>query len=207
MLMTTANEIAAEAHIRRIVGPTILLGDGSYFDFEAPETSTITIEDVAYGLAFTCRFRGQSRRGNGERAFYSVAEHCVRMSRHLWADGYQDHALAGLMHEAGEPVCGDLPGPLKALLPEFKIIEKRCEAAILARFGVRIADPALIKRYDLRMLATEKRDLMPSADGHKWEHTGGFEPFDEKIEPWSPEQAARKFLREFQLLSFREKLA
>lgn len=197
----STNAKVADSHIKRISGPTIMMGDGSYFDFEAPEASTMTIEDFAYGLAYTCRFRGQTRRrSSGERAFYSVAEHCVRMARHLWDDGYHIDAFHGLMHEAGEPVCGDMSGPLKVLIPEFRVIEKRCEAALLARFQVPLGDAELIKRYDLRMLATEKRDLMPHSAGHKWEHTGGYEPFEDRIEPWKPNEAAGIFLREFHYL-------
>ena len=29
----------------------ILLGSGTYFDYQHPETSRLTIEDIAYGLA------------------------------------------------------------------------------------------------------------------------------------------------------------
>lgn len=39
-------EIAAPVH--RIIGPTILLGSGTYFDFDNPEAAELTVEDVAY---------------------------------------------------------------------------------------------------------------------------------------------------------------
>jgi hypothetical protein len=187
----------AASHIQRIVGPTILMGDGSYFDYENPEASTMTIEDFAYGLAYTCRFRGQTRSPlTGRRVFYSVAEHCVRMAAHVEEDGHDRvHVKAAMMHEAGEPVCGDMVGPLKQLFPEFRTLEKRCEAAALSRFGVSIPDPDLIKRYDLRMLATEKRDLMPASRDHEWSWVRGFEPFLEIIEPFDcPDTAAEAFL-------------
>jgi hypothetical protein len=197
-----ANEAVAASHTHRIVGPTILMGDGSYFDYESPETSTMTIEDFAYGLAYTPRFRGQTRRLDGSRVFYGVAEHCVRMSYRLAADGHgRIHSLAGLMHEAGEPVCGDMPGPLKVLFPEFKALEKRCEAAVLQLFGVDIPDQDLIKRYDLRMLATEKRDLMPASRHHEWSWVRGYEPFPETIHPYEPDEAAEAFLERWKDLS------
>lgn len=185
------------ASIRRIKGPTILLGSGTYFDFEDPETSEITIEDVAYGLGYTCRFAGQCwSRILGRRVFYSVAEHCVRMSR----AAPPELQFQALMHELGEPVCGDMTGPLKSICPDYKAVEKRCEAAIAAKFGVVMNDPDAIKHLDLRMLATERRDLMRWS-GEDWAWTKGAEPFDFEIIPWSPEAAARAFLTRYKELA------
>ncbi|WP_051447550.1 hypothetical protein [Rhizobium leguminosarum] len=188
-----------ESTIRRVIGPTILLGSGTYFDFEDPETSDITIEDVAYGLAFEGRCAGQCySRILKRRVFYSVAEHCVRMSHavpsHL--------AMQALMHEAGEAVCGDMSAPLKSLNPSFKTVEKRCEAAILAKFGVSIDDPVEIKRADLRMLSTERRDLLPWR-GERWGIDDHVAPYDFEIVPWGAEVAAEAFLARYAFLSGR----
>lgn len=186
-----------ERSIRRIKGPTILLGSGTYFDFEAPETSAVTIEDVAYGLAFSCRFAGQTMsRILGRRIFYSVAEHCVRMA-HQAPPALR---LQALLHELGEAVCGDMTGPLKSLCPDYRSVEKRCEAAIAARFGVEFTDRDAIKELDLRMLATERRDLM-FWNGEEWDWTAGAQPFDFEIIPWAPDEAASRFLRAFILLA------
>lgn len=191
------------ASIRRIVGPTILLGSGTYFDFEDPENSAITIEDIAYGLAFAGRFAGQCvSRVTGKRVFYSVAEHCVRMSRAV----PPDLAYDALMHELGEATCGDMTGPLKSIVPQYKAVEKRCEAAAMRQFQVAMADPDQIKLYDLRMLATERRDLMRWS-GEEWAWTKGAEPFDFEIVPWSPEAAAVEFLDRFTELAARAALS
>lgn len=182
------------APVRRIIGPTILLGSGTYFDFENPEAAELTIEDVAYSLAFQSRFTGQcvSRR-TGKRVYYPIAQHCVIMA------GYAEpgHKMAALMHEVGEATCGDMSSPLKSKCPDYKTIEKRCEAAGLSRFGINILAPAYIKHLDLRMLATEQRDLMPS-NGETWEMVGGCHPFDAEIFPWEePHVAAETFLETY----------
>lgn len=185
------------APIHRIVGPTILLGSGTYFDFDNPGAAELTIEDVAYGLAFQSRFTGQcvSRR-TGKRVYYPIAQHCVIMA------GYAEpgHKMAALMHEVGEATCGDMSSPLKSKCPDYKTIEKRCEAAGLSRFGINIPSPAYIKHLDLRMLATEQRDLMPS-NGETWEMVGGRQPFDAEIFPWEePHVAAETFLETYHQL-------
>jgi hypothetical protein len=197
------NAEVAEQHIRRIVGPTILMGDGSYFDFEDPWSSTMTIEDYAWALAGTNRFRSQtrSRLRGGERCFYNVAQHCFLLSHQMGLDGHSKaDCFAGLMHESGEVPWGDFPGPAKALVPDFKAREKRDDAVISGLFGVVVRDPALIKRYDLRMLATEKRDLMPHGASDQWQITAGYEPFAIEISPWTGERAAAAFLAQFQAL-------
>jgi hypothetical protein len=185
------------ASIRRIQGPTILLGSGTYFDFEDPASAELTIDDVAYGLAFACRFAGQCvERATGRRVFYAVAEHCVRMSD----EAPPPLKLYALMHELGEATCGDMTGPLKTLCPDYKGVEKRCEAAAMQRFGIPPVDLDAIKLLDLRMLATERRDLMPWS-GESWAWVKGAEPFDFAISPWDPYFAAEQFLDRYQKLA------
>ncbi|MFK0338748.1 hypothetical protein ACIQT7_15885 [Agrobacterium deltaense] len=185
------------APVHRIIGPSIILGSGTYFDFDNPEGSELTIEDVAYGLAFQSRFTGQcvSRR-TGKRVYYSVAQHCIIMA------GYAEpgHKMAALMHEVGEATCNDMSSPLKSKCPDYKAIEKRCEAAGLSRFGISVPAPAYIKDLDLRMLATEQRDLTPS-NSETWETVGGHPPFEAEIFPWEePHVAAEAFLETYYAL-------
>ena len=182
-----------EATIHRVVGPTILLGSGTYFDYESPETSEITIEDVAYGLAHEGRFSGQCvRRSNGRRCLYVVAQHCV-LASHLVPAGHEYDAL---MHEVGEAPCGDMSSPLKSICPDFKAIEKRAEAALLERFRVPMRDKQLIKEYDIVMLAWERRDLLPW-NGERWGTETAYQIPDQTLVPWSPRRAAREFLFRF----------
>lgn len=186
-------ESMGDPSVLKILGPTILLGSGTYFDFDSPETSDLTIEDVAWGLAFTCRFSGQCvSQITGRRVFYSVAEHCVRMSFIVSILLAYD----ALMHELGEATCGDMTKPLKVLCPEFSRIENRCQKAGQGQFGVTMRDPAAIKVADRIMLATEQRDLMPCR-GEKWTWTKGAEPLPDRIVPWTAEFAANAFLERY----------
>lgn len=193
-MSAAANAAAAELHVHRIIGPTILMGDGSYFDYEAPETTTMTIEDYAWGLAANNRFCGQTW-WDGRRCLYNVCQHVVLLAEQMLRDGHTPRAaFGGLGHESGEVPWGDLSGPAKPLVPDYKAREKLADTAIRAHFGFAIDDPDLVKAYDIRMLATEKRDLMPQGRGHQWKWTEGFEPFDFAIVPWSADYATTRFL-------------
>lgn len=166
-----------------VIGPTILLYSGRYFNFERPHTTPVTIEDIARGLSQICRFAGQSPR------FYSVAEHSVHVSRvvprHL--------AWQGLMHDAAEAFIGDVAKPLKLLLPEYVVIEKRVEGALAQQFGLPEKLDSEVKLADVRMLRLEQRELMRNNDS--WEFTRGLLPPENiDIACLSPDDAMHVFL-------------
>lgn len=179
--------------MRRIVGPTILLASGHYFDLLDPENSTFTIEDVALGLSHACRFAGQCR------WHYSVAQHSV----HVSALVAPEHAYAGLMHDAAEAFIGDVTKPLKDLLPDYRRIEKNVEAAVFARFGVPDPLPSAVKEADMVMLATEQAQLMRNHDD--WNYTRGRAPADIVLANMRPEQACELFLERFEELVGRQR--
>lgn len=159
----------------------ILLHSGNFFDFLAPDASTITIEDIAQGLANESRFNGQTRE------FYSVAQHSIMVSRLV----PPQHALAGLLHDCSESVLKDIPKPLKRLLPDYQALESRVEKALLAKFGLTLPLDPQIKAADQVMLATEKRDLMHN---HAYEEHAGVDALPDVIIPMAPAVAKRAFL-------------
>ena len=165
---------------------------GHRFYPQAPRIEDVAIEDIAHGLAFQCRFNGQTQH------FYSVAQHSLMVAalvpRRL--------ALAALLHDAAEAYLGDMVKPLKGLFPEFTRIEAAVMAIIGARFGVTGFDDRLIKRADLIALATEKRDLMPNSS-EPWSPLEGVAPLPTRIEVLSPPLAKQQFLGEFYRLSGR----
>jgi hypothetical protein len=203
-------EVAAEV-ARHVKGTTIAWGAGRYVDPGNPETITITIEDYAYALAYARRWCGQTRGRRGERDFYGVGEHCVRMAEHMLRDGLGPRvALQGLMHESDEVMpFGDMAGPVKPLCQDAVQLAKRCGDRLDRLFGITFTDRDIVKRYDIRMLVTERRDVLVGHESDVWDNGGsgqtsteGYEPFAERIIPYRhPTLAAKRFLQLYQQLS------
>ncbi|CAN5279764.1 hypothetical protein BH11PSE5_BH11PSE5_30820 [soil metagenome] len=174
--------------VRTVVGPTILLSSGYYFDFLNPAGSVLLIDDIAHGLSLCCRFAGQCRE------FYSVAEHSVFVSSLV----EPRHAYAALMHDAAEAFIGDVTRPLKSLLPQYKAIERAVEAAIFERFKVDMArSTSVVKEADLRALAAEQAMLMPSHDD-QWPILAGIDVPRMPESRMGPEEAEAAFLARYE---------
>ena len=199
-------------------GPTIQTANGWYFDYTRPSAGRVDIETVAHALSHICRFTGHCVK------FYSVAEHCVRMSYIV----PPEDALWALGHEAGEPMVGDMNKPLKMMVPAYDPIEDGAQRHILVSvFGLDPdARPDTIKPADWRMLATEQRDLMPKQRAVRWDAWGfacewelipeedqhwtwthAIEPLPDVIQPWEPTTAKLLFLQRFRELAFGRDLA
>lgn len=127
-----------------------------------------SIKEIAIALSRRFRFGGATVRP------YSVAEHCVRGARELPA------AFAGafLLHELSEVYLPDVQAPIKPALfvdlqrgdhPEvdrvpWAELERRHTRVMLEALGLSSIEPLIyspeVRRMDLALLATEKRDLM-----------------------------------------------
>ena len=125
---------------------------GQCFNVREPRPEQILLEDVAHHLAHTCRF------GGAVREFYSVAEHCVYVSRLV----PPELAPLALVHDAAEAYLGDVIKPLKNCLPEYQALEHVWEAAIAKRFGFESLKHPLVKDADVAAVQAERRDLLPS---------------------------------------------
>lgn len=154
----------------------------------------IDIRDIAHALSMKCRYTGHSK------FFYSVAQHSVLMSRH-YSKSSNDWMTRQcmLMHDATEAYLPDVARPLKKLLPDFKAMEDRLEKIIAKKFDLIYPWPQEVKKLDLIMLATERRDLMATPP-IPWISTENVATLPEKIESWPPEIAKREFLREYSFL-------
>ena len=163
--------------------PEILTHSGRAFDLLAPAAADIQLADIAWALSHLCRFTGHTR------TFYSVAEHCIRTA---WLVEPQ-HKLEALLHDATEAYLGDVSTPLKTLLPEYKRIEARLGMAIRQRFGLPVDESREVKRADLRMLATERRHLMPPTD-IEWDILQGVPLGHAILVPMEPQTAYDEFM-------------
>jgi hypothetical protein len=160
----------------------------------------IDIEDIATALSRIPRFTGHTQQ------FYSVAQHSLLVSTLV----PREHRLAALLHDAAEAYMGDMSTPLKQLVPEYKEIEKRVERAICARFGLVFPLDPCVKAADLRMLVTERRDLMPKPlpafdgmDRVAWSDFLSIEPMPWRVAPMRATIARREFVYRFHELTSR----
>lgn len=174
-----------------MVAPRILTQSGRYFDLSEPDCSQLWIDDIAHALSHLCRFAGHTR------AFYSVAQHSLLVSRIV----PPEHARAALLHDAAEAFLGDISTPLKAMLPEFARIERRVEHAVLSRFGIALPLPECIKQADLVLLATERRDLMVEHDS-RWPIIDGIARLPYPIIPMTSMDARAAFIERYRELTF-----
>lgn len=166
---------------------------GKKFDIDNPLICMVDIIDIAHSLSMQCRFNGHTK------TFYSVAEHSVHLSRQISQEG----ALCGLLHDASETYTGDIVKPIKNRA--FGRLEDRILPVIMGAFDVRVRRIDVkriireIKEADLRMMATEKAQLMPSE--HAYECLEGVKPYDLELEGWNPTKANDEFLKRFMELT------
>jgi uncharacterized protein len=151
-----------------------------------PNIEDIDIIDIAHSLSNLCRFTGHSKH------FYSISQHSVYVS--LNCD--PKDAMKALIHDASEYALQDIPSPLKysGLFEEYKKFEKQLQSMIYRKYCGDDVEPESVKIADLRMLATEARDLMHPLH-EDWKMPA--EPFLFKIEPLSPKEAESLFLTRF----------
>ncbi len=162
-----------------------------FYPFD-PKPEEIDIEDIAHALSLQCRYAGHCR------FHYSIAQHSIYVSQCV----PKLDALWGLLHDASEAYLVDLPRPIKnfsLLGVEYRVIEANLMACITKRFGLEGEMPLSVKHADERVLATEKRDIMPPC-GRDWDL--GFAPVKGlHIASWSDMAAESKFMERFRELT------
>lgn len=169
----------------QVRGPWVQGRSGRLFYLQDPRPEYVDVRDVAHALANLCRYTGHTR------AFFSVAQHCVLVSRTC----DPEHARDGLVHDAAEAYVADLSAPVKSLLPEYRALEHRVATAVAAHFGVTWPPPPCVRLADRRVFLAEARDLMgpPVA----LPYPGDPAPAELVVEPWSPTEAAVRFLQRY----------
>lgn len=156
---------------------------GKAFCFEDSQPEDIDIIDITHALSNVCRFNGHTRE------FYSVAQHSVLVSK---ACAPED-ALWGLLHDASEAYMGDLVRPIKHHpdLYRYRNMELSVMFAVCERFGLSMPQPVSVSEADVRVLFTEKRDLLKK-EPLDWGWSA--EPLPRIIKPWPPVVARYQFI-------------
>lgn len=138
---------------------------GGKVDFKTPADSTFTLEDIAIGLKRAPRFAGQTSKP------WSVADHSCCMAQYAYADRAAPKGAArlALWHDAAEAFMGDVPLPLKAMIPQFSKIEKRLRDEMFRRWcvGEDEASWEYVNRLDKAALMAEN-ELLGRAAWPSW---------------------------------------
>lgn len=169
-------------------GDWIQTASGRQFWPIDPRANEVFIDDIAHALSMLCRFGGHALR------FYSVAEHCVLLSRvaepqdKLWA----------LLHDASEAYLVDVPRPIKPYLYGYEAAESRIMRAVMERFNLHLDMPQRVKEIDHAILMDERLQVMATPPV-PWSTDGA--PLGVKLQFWSPEIARFEFLSTFYQLT------
>ena len=154
---------------------------GKKFDLLNPRAEDVCIEDISYALSNICRFTGHCE-------FYSVAQHSLVVQDELYYEASKEDQLFALLHDAHEAYVGDISTPLKALLPDYQVLEARVAAVVREAFGLPSEMPAVVKDADRRLLETEAIRFMGGP------FDTNIKPFPCLIVPWDPDVAQNVFM-------------
>lgn len=187
-------------------GGWLATASGGMWSIEDPAEEQVHLRDLAAGLSRTCRYAGQLSEG---AEFYSVAEHSLIMTSWAHRAGLvstRSEALLYLLHDGSEAYFGDMPTPLKALIPDFRRLEDRAQAVIYRAFGVRSAQVTALKpelkRVDTRVRIDEREVMIlePALSAGRealWRQDPGLEPLGVRPRLLGPTEARRAYLSAF----------
>lgn len=177
----------------------------------SPIVTDIDPLDVAHSLALQCRYNGHVDR------FYSVAEHCVLLSR--WAEEHGHTRLVqleALLHDATETYVGDMIRPLKHTdeMKPYRDAEAVVQLAVWQRFSLPVictleaehdGDCALVpvesptvKQIDTR-IALDERNALLSNTRHPWA-IDSLQPLGVPVQGWAPREAESAYLKRLEEL-------
>lgn len=129
----------------------IRTNSGIYMNIFEPTLDMIDINDIAHALSALPRFGGHLNK------FYSVAQHSVMCAMRV---NFMEDKRAALLHDASEAYMLDIPTPIKAKLPDYKIYEANLMAKIAEKFGFEFPLSKEVKRVDEEMLHLEWEHLV-----------------------------------------------
>ncbi len=124
---------------------------GLAFDFVAPTAAMVSFTDMAHALTNIPRFGGQAKR------HYSVGHHtlfCVDIAARLHGP-LSPFVRESAGHDAHEAYVGDVPSPLKRLLPDYRAVEERVARVVREALGVPLEMSPEVKAVDALALVAE----------------------------------------------------
>lgn len=162
----------------------ILLGNGKLVDIENLTPSDIDKNVIAHSISNQCRWNGHTNR------FYSVAEHCVLMARHVRPEA----RIHMLLHDTPEAFTGDIATPFKDKCPELYALEGRILSVIYE--ALKIPKPSsmmfkYVRVIDDKILKSELICMFPS--NQEWCGLDDVEPLGVEFGYWMPEFAAAMY--------------
>ncbi len=155
---------------------------GTVIDLYNPDANLITIEDIAHGLAYNCRWNGHTQ------GFWSVAQHCCMM----FDQAPEGERLKYLLHDAEEAYWGDMIKPLKNKIktacPEIIELMRLMRRIIFDKFGVAYPDKG-VEDKDFELLQWEFENIIKTKSAIFW----------------PPDFAKQEFLERFYAASYLSK--
>jgi uncharacterized protein len=164
-------------------------------DLREPDPALITVEEIAWGLAGTCRYSGKTPK------HYSVAEHSCLVASHLRERGEPDEVLlAALLHDAHEAFVGDVLPCVKALVVGYRRIERDLDKAILTALALPLdlieKHHTVVKQSDKWALSAEVKCLLKA----EWSGVPVYEGPRLQL-GLAAKAAERQFLKEYRRLT------
>lgn len=195
-----AGEADDKADEEWFVGEWMQTFTGAQFFPTHPKVENVNATDIAHALSLICRYGGHVDR------FYSVAEHCVLLSRWLEAEGFDSEVqLVGLLHDATEAYVGDMVRPLKKQLVEYREAEDKVQRVIWQKFNLPWTmydlsgpqDPfthEAVKDGDTRICLDERNALM-SRTRYRWGVDDSHTPLGVTVVGWYPPVAELQYIK------------
>ena len=184
-------------------GPWLATASGGFWSIEDPHPEDVCLDDIIIGLSRVCRYAGQI---NPLLEFYSVAEHSVLMTEWAIENGKvrtRADALKILFHDASEAYFGDMPTPLKALVPQFKALETHAQTVIENALGLSactdLITKAEIKSIDTRIRLDERALVIQEPAfsigmSEIWKDDPELKPLGVQLECLTPREAVDRFM-------------
>lgn len=144
--------------MRKIDKIKIVMHSGKFLNPFHLTVDDFDLFDIAHHLSMICRYNGATKK------FYSVAEHCIDVSKHLAQLGYDANIqMAGLLHDADEAYLHDIRSPIKSIVPEFEAYSRLTSAAVMLWAGVSFTGDVMhiIGQIDRRIRVNEMNELLP----------------------------------------------